>query len=175
MLSGARNRRLGKGNPEVHGGMLPAGPSFQGLRGLGQLGADFWPVLEGPHGNKPIFDEGYYTVSQLNTVQFLLAPGKDGPVPSRRYQMLREAVQEAEARITVQEALLDPAAKARLGPDLAARAEQLCYDRSQWLRHISEYWAYNVNLRITAPGDIQRRSRALYDLAGEIGLALGAK
>ena len=65
-----------------------------------------------------------------------------------RSQMMRESLQEAEARILIQNALLNDASRGRLGSDLGKRAADLCYDRTQGMRYFSEFW----EMGIIAPG-----------------------
>jgi hypothetical protein len=175
LLDGTRHPSGGKGHAEFHGGIIAEKKEFMGLRGIGQIGADFWPVLKGARGEKTLLTDSYYTVSLKSTVHFLLDPGKDGPVPSIRFQLLRESLQEAEARVFVQNALLDEALRAKLGKDLADRCTRICDDRTQWLRHMSEFWAFGLAQRIVIPGDLERRSAELYDLAAEVDKALNDK
>jgi len=151
---------------------------FPGVRGLGPFGADFWPVLKGARGNKNIIgrygesyaDGGWGTVSLNAVVQTLLAPGKDGPIVTARFQMLREACQEAEARIFVQNAIVNEVTRAKLGTGLAGRCKELCDERTRAFRYISEYWTDGIVI----PAGWEERSRRLYDLAAEVAAALDA-
>jgi hypothetical protein len=139
-------------------------------RGFGQWGGDFWPVIRNPdhpeqEGKilvKRYSNEGSTSMEQ--TVWAVISPGRDGPVPSRRSQMLREGLQEAEARVFVQNALLDHADK--LGPALAARGRDICTGRTQLLRYCSEYH--------TDPDQqtLDELSCKLYALADEVAKAL---
>jgi hypothetical protein len=56
---------------------------------LGHLGLDFWPGVQGAPRNTSFFTE-----SSAMTV-----PGPDGAVPTVRFQMLREGVQDMEIRL----------------------------------------------------------------------------
>jgi len=72
-------------------------------------------------------------------VRWLVGPGQDGPVPTCRTRMLQEGLQEAEARIFVQEALLDEEKKARLAADLARRCREACDERTRNFTYMSHF------------------------------------
>jgi len=151
---------------------------FLGVRGLGPFGVDFWPVLKGARsssnllgrygGSWPDYQGGWTTVGLNTVVQTLLAPGKDGPIATTRFEMLREACQEAEARILVQNAILKEDTKAMLGPELAGKCKELCDERTRAFRYISEYWRDGI----VNPVAWEERSRKLYDMAAEVAGAL---
>ena len=63
----------------------------------------------------------------------MLAPGPDGPVSTARLENFREGVQESQARITIEKALVDPALKARLGDALAQDCQKLLDERQRAL------------------------------------------
>lgn len=174
LLSG-RHRAL-SGNSLRGDFAAEMGEGFQGLRGVGPFGADFWPVLKGASDKTIIgrYGEGYAaggwgTVSLSQVVQSLLSPGKDAPGSTVRLEVMREALQEAQARIFVQNVLLNAAQRAKLPAQLQDRAEQTCLERTQALRYISEFWEEGI----IDPLRWQERSAKLYQLAGEISLALG--
>ena len=96
-------------------------------RGIGHIGADFWPSMKSKSGKRQgtvtdRFPESFW--HSLNVGSYVLGPGPEGPLASRRLEVFREGVQECEARITLEAALTDPALKAKLGADLAARAQK---------------------------------------------------
>ncbi|HUV39511.1 MAG TPA: hypothetical protein VMY39_07840, partial [Planctomycetota bacterium] len=100
------------------------------------------------------------------------------PVSTVRAEVLREGLQEAEARVFVQNALLDEKSRTKLGAALAERAGKICRERTRALRYMSEFstsgsgkggWAVHFIFR---PGPWQERSRELYDLAAEVANAL---
>jgi hypothetical protein len=85
--------------------------------GLGRTGADFWPVLGREDRQKSTgkrsrtltarYPESNWNQLSMDTAtEALLAPGPDGAVPTERFEMLREGVQECEARIFIEKALL---------------------------------------------------------------------
>ncbi len=101
-------------------------------RGLAHIGADFWPCYKNNSGKRTgtvtdRYPESYW--HSLNIGAYLLAPGPDGPVGTARLEVFREGIQECEARIAIESALLDPAAKERLGAELARRAQEVLDER----------------------------------------------
>ncbi len=97
-------------------------------RGIGRMGGDFWPVLRDGRGRRTGRAFARYPENQwrgLNISNYLLAPGPEGPVATARLENLREGVQECEARILIESALLDEEQRERLGKDLAERAQTL--------------------------------------------------
>jgi hypothetical protein len=94
-------------------------------QGFGRVGLDYWPVdgrpLIGRH-------ERWETLYRDNPRAIAVA-GPDGALPTVRYQMLREGVQEAEARIVIAGALAREDAEETLGADLAKRCRDLLDQR----------------------------------------------
>ena len=93
-----------------------------GQRGLGRVGLDYWPVLRSVRGGRSGRVSARYPKASwrnLNISDSLLAPGgapgepgagdgsgeRSGPLTTARFEMLREGVQECEARTFLQEAL----------------------------------------------------------------------
>jgi hypothetical protein len=54
--------------------------------------------------------------------------------------MLREGLQEAQARVLLQDALVDEALRAKLPPDLAAECKQICDERSREFYYAAVYF-----------------------------------
>jgi hypothetical protein len=188
--------RLGNVPGAVFGGYLPTYGVFaesallsggarwrsvQMVQGVGHIGADFWPVLRNPRGGPPqslgdryVF---WHSLSISQVIPAILAPGADGPVSTTRHQVMRESLQEAEARIFVQNALLDQERAARLGPDRAKRLRDLCDERTQMLRYYS-YYCEPLVLDDYAKVFNQERwdtlSAKLYQAASDVAKALGS-
>jgi hypothetical protein len=110
-------------------------------RGIGRIGADFWPVLKDRRGQRSghAFDRYPHNHWRgLNINAWLLAPGAEGAVATARFVNLVEGVQETEARIAIERVLLDDARRARAGADFARTAQEtvnayhLSLWRSQW-------------------------------------------
>ena len=76
-----------------------------GPRGLGRIGADFWPVLKDSRGRVRGTLAGRYPETawgQLNLnncTPYILGKGKTGPLATVRSEAFREALQELETRI----------------------------------------------------------------------------
>ncbi len=103
-------------------------------RGIGRIGGDYWQVIKDQRGRRSgqafeRYPENFYR--GLNISNWLLAPGQGGPVGTARLENLHEGLQECEARITIENALLDAGTKERLGPELASRARS-ALDKHQW-------------------------------------------
>jgi hypothetical protein len=126
----------------------------------------------------------------------MLNPGPNGPVATSRYEMLREGVQNCEARIVIETVLTDDAKKAKLGADLAAKCQQLLDDRTvENLKGFSglqltgrvytTYANYGKIFYYNAGGHAgaywyagsgwQERQQMLYALAGEVQKTIGGK
>jgi hypothetical protein len=152
-------------------------------RGVGRLGADTWNVLRDKQGARkgrvyqryPESDWGY-----LNIRSSLLAPGPQGALATARYEVLREGIQDCEARIQIEKALADPALKAKLGAGLVESCEGLLAERtaSMWEAvakggaTADDAW----RVKATSPegnawfltSGWQKRAQKLYTVAGEV-------
>ena len=158
-----------------HGGELI--PEFGDFCGFGQMGADFWPVSLTPAAKAKQLDAQYLSWGSLSmecTLRSLLGAGRNGPTHTCRTQLLRESHQEAEARVVVQNALLNAAQKARLNPELAARCEKLCNSRTRMLNFCSVFFGENGgeygHLFNQEMWDAQ--TEQLYRAAGDVAAAL---
>jgi hypothetical protein len=106
------------------------------IDGVGRVGADFWDVLPGKHPGERYAINGRYPQSgwaQLgiqHATTYVLGPGPDGPCSTVRFELLREGLQTCEARIQIEKALADPAARGKLGAELAARCDQILDERT---------------------------------------------
>jgi hypothetical protein len=141
-----------------------------GYRGVGRIGADFWPVFPGSrrkYGGATI--AGYYanwgqtTISE--SVLDLLHAGPEGAESTLRLETYRQGIQVAEARIFIEKALDDPAKKSKLG-DLEKRAQDLldARDRTMLAYAIIPQWV---------PGSPwEDRLEKLFGMAAEIAAAL---
>ena len=163
------------------------------MRGAGRLGADTWQAVKDKTGKRmgrvwerwPGANWGY-----LNCNSSTLAPAPEGAVATMRYEMLREGLQECEARVAIEQALVDPALKGRLGDDLAARCADALLERQK------AFWRSMCSMQSgpLAPHDVlswrgavitghlwlvgspwQQRSETIYSLAGEVAAKLQAR
>ena len=154
------------------------------MDGVGRVGADFWDVATGKRpddarcsivGRYP--QSGWAQLGIMHATTYLLGPGPDGPCSTARFELLREGVQAAEARLQIERALGDPGARARVGAELAARCDQLLDERTYAILRSgasgcaggarrNPYWWGLVS------SDWQERDARLYALAAEVARKL---
>jgi len=120
-----------------------------GLRGVGRCGADFWYVLTSERERKPLCGRYPETNSWHggwlhNSFAYILAPGERGPIATARFEVMREGIQEGEARIFIEKALLDPARRAKLGDQLAIRCQAVLDERTRANRNALVHGAPGV-------------------------------
>ncbi|MCX7591166.1 MAG: DUF6067 family protein [Kiritimatiellae bacterium] len=140
-----------------------------GVRGLGRLGADFWPVLRDGRGRIIGTLAGRYPEAawgQLNLnngVPHVLGMGRNGPVPTIRSEAFREAIQELEARVYLEKALLDDEAPQRLGEPLIRNCRETLDERIHvCLQAAGEGEAWFIS------SDWRERAERLFSLAAEV-------
>jgi len=161
------------------------GKTNKGLRGFGRIGADFWKVLRNKKGRRWGTIIARYPESDLKqlslfaSVPAVLAPGPEGAVSTVRFEMMREGVQETEARIFIEKALLDPEKQRVLGEDLIRRCRTLLDERVKilvktvemrdkfWLPASTAHWLSFVS------SGWEKRTELLYELAGEVAGRIG--
>ena len=145
-------------------------PQLNGCKGLGRAGADFWPVLKDSRGNyrgrlaARYPESAWGQLSLLNCTVALLAPGKEGPLSTVRAENIRAGVQEIEARVFIERALLDKDARARLGDELADRCRKAIDNRIRA--------AYYGGTFFVGSG-YRKRAELLYDLAHQVAVKTG--
>lgn len=162
-------------------------------RGFARVGADFWPALKDRRGRQVGMLAARYSKSSwwnLNLITSILAPGPDGAVATVRYEMLREGIQECEARIFIERALLDKDLRAKLGEPLAKRCQDVLDERTRdMLRGVSaliqsdrfranrpnDWWQFPgvIGSQWFQCSDWQGRSEQLFAAAAEVAGALG--
>jgi hypothetical protein len=152
-----------------------------GPRGLGRLGGDFWPVLKDARGKTIGTLAGRYPESawgQLNLnfgVPRLLGMGRRGPVPTIRSESFREALQEIEARVYIEKALLDDAAPALLGAALIGRCRATLDERIRIVNRASSYRGAREAEAWFVSSGWRERAERLFSLAAEVQSRYGAK
>jgi Glycoside hydrolase 123, catalytic domain/Glycoside hydrolase 123 N-terminal domain len=152
-------------------------PKFDpGCNGFGRMGTDFWPVLKTKHRSSTIcgrYPEAVWGQLTLNTATpAFLAPGTDGAVSTMRFENMREGLQEVEARIFIERALLDPKKNARLGV-LASKAQKLLDERVRsFIKAIANKGA---GWTPWATGNWQKKSAELYQTAAEVAARTSSK
>jgi hypothetical protein len=111
-------------------------------RGLGQIGADFWPV-KGPDGKLTRTMVGRFPATSEGNLGIyagqLLYPGPAGPVPTVRYQMMRENIEECEARIFLERLLLEEPPRLPAAP--AKKIQDMLDERTRWHRMLTPGFA----------------------------------
>ena len=155
-------------------------------RGFARLGADFWPVLKDRRGRLGSLQARYpkTTWRNLNICSCLFSPGGDGALSTQRFEMLREGIQECEARIFIEKAIL---AKT-LPDDLAERAQAVLDERIVPMRMgltllasgedgDSTWWNWPglMGYNWYVGSGWQERSRKLYTAAAEVAKAVERK
>jgi hypothetical protein len=148
----------------------------KGFLGFARMGADFWDVLK-PNVNRTQFggrticnrypETDWMQTSITVSAKRLIAAGTKGPLSTVRLEMLRATAQECEARVVIEKALLDPAAKARLGEALAGHCQEVLDERQRDLIACSQsWWCFNG-------WSWESRAGELYRLAAEVAKAQG--
>ncbi|MFH1024564.1 MAG: glycoside hydrolase domain-containing protein [Planctomycetota bacterium] len=147
-----------------------------GMRGVGRLGADFWDVLGGAGRKSGYYElyvkKGDHAVNLRWSVYYLFSRGPDGAIPSTRFEQMREGIQEAEARVVIEKAILggklDAATAKKCQDMLDERAmailwarEGSMYSEAGWLWYVGSGW--------------RDRNARLYALAAEVSGKMGGK
>ncbi len=149
-----------------------------GVNGFERLGTDFWPVLKDKRGRgSPIC--GRYPECRWGQLRIdaataaILAPGKKGAVATERLEMLREGLQEAEARIFIEKALVGK----KITGALATRVQKMLDDRTkEFIKAAKGRGSKTKSWGEWAGGDRwQKSSAALYAGAAEVAKKTGAK
>lgn len=167
--------------------------SIQGSQnGLGRLPADFLPI---PTARKDrpmcLYDrnsmECFWGNVGLNRSGPWLAAGPEGAVATIRFELLREGVQECEARIFLEKSVLDSSARSRMGEELSTKVQSLLDERTRYNQWVFRYLEAECgsascvipgsNLPVTwfAGSGWQDRSEKLFSTAGAVAKALDAK
>ncbi|MFO7899279.1 MAG: DUF6067 family protein [Planctomycetota bacterium] len=139
--------------------------NITGLQGgFGRMSADFWPCIPGKEGTGAYSISARYEKNSWKQCNIrmppYLSPGPDGARSTARFEMIIEGVQECEARIFVEKALLDKGKRARLGDERAGRLQALLDERTRFL-------IWNMY-----PFGWQDRSARLFDAAAEVARVL---
>jgi len=143
-----------------------------GYRGFGRVGADFWPVLEGRRGRRKSVlgrypQANWHQLGVSNSTAAMLSPGPNGARPTIRLEMLRQGVQEAQARIFLEGALTEESLRGKLGEALAKRCQDLLDDRARMFKI-----GYRTSWQWFASSGWQRRNEALFEAAADVARAL---
>ena len=96
------------------------------------MSADYWPACRDKKGVRVGAVNNRYPENlwrNLDLCTWLLAPGPTGAVSTSRFENLLAGAQECEARIFLEDALLDNTKKVKIGADLARRCQDALDER----------------------------------------------
>jgi hypothetical protein len=123
-------------------------------RGLARVGLDYWGVvlpdarnINGRYGMTRLVNRGKGDIGRVYRTYTgaLTVPGPEGALATARFENMREGIQETEARIVLEEALVGK----RVTGDLQARCEQALIDRlpvanfaydAKWQEEVAELY-----------------------------------
>ncbi len=145
--------------------------------GFTRLCMDFWRVkVPGDQGSRtaPLllaYENEPWSIFYRNNTLSIIEPGPDGPVGTVRYEMLREGLQECEARIAIEKALV----AGRLKGKAAERARKLLAVRLKYREnhglfdggHTGDVLGGKDHLWSIVP-DWQKSAKDLFDIAGSL-------
>jgi hypothetical protein len=148
-----------------------------GMNGISRQGGDFWIVDIG--SRRPVCLAGRYGVLpgavSLNTAgnPYWLNPGKHGAIATTGFEMIRENLEECEARVLIESVLTDPAKYANLDENLKQRCVELLADRVKMILAVNSifYFTANENKKSVpefVPVNWQGEMERLFTLAGEV-------
>jgi hypothetical protein len=177
--------RAGSGtiNPPLHADaplgtyrLIMEGHLAADYRGFGRVGADFWPVGGGTGqvntGREIIGRYPGTSWNQLNlncSTTAVLAPGPKGAIATVRFEMLREGIQESEARIFIEKALINPEHRKKLGDEKAKQIQDLLDLRTRlfrtacqtsWNWYAGTGWIERAKLLFAAAAEVQTALKA---------------
>jgi Glycoside hydrolase 123, catalytic domain/Glycoside hydrolase 123 N-terminal domain len=156
--------------------------------GIGRVGADYWPAIKNGRGRRvgwvsERFPEVGGYLHSLHS--YVLEPQAAGPVAMTRLVALEEGIQECEARIYIEDALVNKGL-AKRAPELAKRCQETLDERLLYM------WKGLDNMRFGGWGITawryqagvsghawllntarQDRTEKLYALAGEVEKVIG--
>jgi hypothetical protein len=144
-------------------------------RGVGRFGADFWKVIKDGRGRLRARLAGRYPESywgQLNMsycVPALFSKGTKEPLRTLRSECFREGIQDLEATVFLEKAIMLPKYGATLGADWSGRCRKFLDDRRRLV-----FAASGVRKKPNRLDPAWPESRArLYSLAAEAAAKLG--
>jgi len=146
--------------------MLMEADLASGHRGAGRIGADYWqmPGVKSRSGGAGTFyarypDSAIGQTGMAANCADLLGAAPDGPVTTARFENVREGIQNAEAVISIQKALLAE----RVTGELARRCWKALDERVNAMR------TYTMGI---GRAGWQQRDRRLYQAAADVAGAL---
>jgi len=146
--------------------------------GLGPVGMDFWVLPDDPVQKRRAGTLEGGLASNLSmslfTTASLLAPGPDGPVTTVRYEILRQGLQQCEARMIIERALSDPAIKSLMDNQLIKYCEEVIAEREKVMYFVSkgEMYAQGEGWRWFEYSGWEERARILFECADKVNKCL---
>ncbi len=137
--------------------------------GMTNIPLDFWEDAAG-HSLLGRYGRDWVGPFHRDNTYWLIAPGPDGPLPTERFEMLREGMQEAEARVAIEKALI----AGSLPAELADRCHALLLERMKVLWKDGQFARSNPQWQkggwhdYGIAEDWQASSARLFDLAGQV-------
>jgi len=166
---------------------IPAFAIVGSWRGVGRVGGDFWKVIRNKKGQRMSRVPERYPQSNwrnLDIYTALLAPTEAGAAVTTRYEHMREGVQECEARVVVERAVMDEALRGKLGDDLTARCEKALEEHLRAQQRLRGWTGEKVPHCLSSGTELgecwflssgwEARAETLFALAGEVERATGA-
>ena len=151
-------------------------------RGLGRIGGDFWIVLKDARGRLRSSLAGRYPESywgQLNLnycIPHILGKGPTGPLATVRSEAFREGIQEAEARVFIEKAIVNKAPRGRIGEELARRCRSFLDERIRMVNRAGSPRKDQVSGLKSGlsrlPPDWKEKNAKLFELAMEVAKKL---
>jgi hypothetical protein len=101
--------------------------------GVGPVGVDYWIVELGKRRRTDSIEGGGNLRMTHLSASALLAPGPEGPISTARFEILRQGIQECEARGVLELTLADETRREKLGKDLVDRCRRVLKSRADAL------------------------------------------
>ena len=163
----ARNRHW-DWSPLIQLRNLPEEIINRGMDGLGDFGADLFPVRKDSGKGFYMLGNGRGTGGPGAATHSLLAPGPDGAIATERFECFREGMELGEALLYLEQALLDKKA----GGELAQKVNRYLDERGEVF---TRYWYERGGQFISrwSPAAQVERDAQLLELCAEVAKASG--
>lgn len=139
-------------------------------RGFGRMSADFWECLKDEKGQFTRSISARYPQSNWMQLNLRMLPylycGTNGATSTVRFEMMREGLQECEAVIRIDKALVDKTLRVRLGEEFALKCQNLLDERTRALMTFGD--EYSNGEKSFPDSGWQARSAELFKTAGEV-------
>jgi hypothetical protein len=149
---------------------LPEEVINRGMDGVGDFGADLFPVAKEGGRGFYMMGNGRGTGGPGAATHSLLAPGPDGAIATERYECFREGTEFSEAVLYLEQALLEN----KVSGDLAAKVNRYLDARGE---AFIKFWYERGGGFISrwSPAGMADRDAELLALCAEVAKAAGGK